>query len=259
MVADRSKQQDIKDGYERYACQLALPGMNRERQAKLKRASVLIMGSSPSGAACALHLAQAGVGHLILADNSLVQRSDLSSYLLFSEQDIDRPKIEIIKDRLSALNPEVKVEGNRQKLTPHNAETLLPEADIAVDALESWQDKLLASDTCMRLEKPLVHCGIMAYNFHVFSMIPTRSACLRCVFAQMGLEDFPPDGIPKGMLGAVASLAGAFQAAEVIKWITQIGAISGNHLLRFDVLRSEFDDLTELTGRADCPDCGRND
>jgi molybdopterin/thiamine biosynthesis adenylyltransferase len=88
-------------------------------------------------------------------------------------------------------------------------------------------------------------------------MIPGRSACLRCVFAKLGLEDFPPDGFNQGVLGAVAALAGAFQAAEAIKLITQLGTISGNHLLRFDVLRSEFDDMTELTGRSDCPDCGR--
>lgn len=242
---------------ERYASQLGLPGMNAVRQQKLRNASILVIGLSPAGSTCALHLAQAGIGRLLLQDHSLVQKQDLSSHLIFSERDVNRPKIEVVRERLLELNPDLEVETHIQKFDAHNAEKLLQTADLAAEALENWQDKLLASDNCMRLGKPLIHSGIIAFSFHVFSMIPTRSACLRCVFAKLGLEDFPPTGMQNAVLGSVAGIAGAFQATEAIKWLTQLGTISGNHLLRFDVLRSEFDDMTELTGRSDCPDCGR--
>lgn len=242
---------------ERFKSQLALPGMNETRQERLFNANVVIIGLNPVGTNCAKNLAQAGVGHLTLIDPGLVQTSDLSSHNIFCVDDINKPKVDVVRRHLQELNPEIVVRNCFYKFDAHNADKHLEESDLATEALDNWQDKLLASDCCMHTKTPLIHSGLMMFSFHVFCMIPGRSACLRCVFARLGLEDFPPEGFNHGVLGAVASLAGAFQAAEAIKLITQIGTVSGNHLLRFDILRSEFDDMTELVGRSDCPDCGR--
>lgn len=245
------------DQRERYRSQLALPGMNEARQERLLASSVLVLGLNPCGTNCAVNLAQAGVGKIVLVDSDLVKASDLSTHSVFTDEDINYPKVDIMKRKLATLNPDVQVRNCFFKFDTHNADHLLGEGDLAIEGLENWQDKLVASDSCMQRKKPLIHAGLLSFSFHVFSMIPGRSACLRCVFARLGLEDFPPDGFAQAILGAVASLAGSFQAAEAIKLLTQIGTISGNHLLRFDVLRSEFDDVTELISRSDCPDCGR--
>lgn len=241
----------------RYRAQLALPGMTEERQERLFDAHVVIIGLNAVGTNCAQNLAQSGLGRLTLVDAGIVDESDLASHNTFCEEDLKQPKVDALKRHLSKLNPEIKVRNSFYRFDAHNADKLLQDCDVVVEALENWQDKLLASDSCMRLQKPLIHSGLLMFSFHVFCMIPGRSACLRCVFAKLGLEDFPPEGFSPGVLGAIASMAGAFQAAETIKLITQLGTISGNHLLRFDVLRSEFDDMTRLTGRSDCPDCGR--
>ena len=246
-----------KEQLERFKSQLALPGMTEQRQQRLLDAHVVILGLNPVGSTCAVSLAQAGVGRLTIVDHNVVQKSDLSAHGIFTEADINQPKVDALKRSLQRLSPDLLVRNCFYKFDAHNADKHLSEADLAVEALDSWQDKLLASDCCMHTERPLIHSGLMMFSFHVFCMIPGRSACLRCVFARLGLEDFPPEGFRQGLLGAVAGLAGAFQAAEAIKLITQLGTVSGNHLLRFDVLRSEFDDITELVGRSDCPDCGR--
>ncbi|MBX9573156.1 MAG: ThiF family adenylyltransferase [Candidatus Obscuribacterales bacterium] len=246
-----------EDQRERYKSQLSLPGMSEARQEKLLSSSIVLLGLDPCGTNCAVNLAQAGIGKIILVDQDLVVESDLSKHSVFTSEDINYPKVDILKRKLTTLNPDIQVRNCFFKFDTHNADHLLGEGELVVEGLESWQDKLVASDSCMQRKKALIHSGLLSFSFHVFSMIPGRSACLRCVFARLGLEDFPPDGFKQSVLGAIASLAGAFQAAEAIKLITQIGTISGNHLLRFDVLRSEFDDMTELIGRSDCPDCGR--
>lgn len=242
---------------ERFANQLALPGMTAERQQRLVQSTVVVLGLNATGTTCAMHLAQAGVGRLILVDCDFVNVSDISLHPLLITADIGRCKAEVVADRLRTMCPEVRVDVRVQQFDPHNAESLLYEADLAVEGLSNWQDKLLASDNCMHVLKPLIHAGLIEFSFHVFSMMPGRSACLRCVFSNLGLDDLPASGPGRGELGAISGLAGAFQAAEAIKIITRLGTISGNHLLRFDVLRSEFDDMTQLTGRSDCPDCGR--
>lgn len=254
----RKQNQPLSDDQlQRYSTQLALPGMNTERQLLLRQATVLILGLNASGVTCAMHLTQSGIGKLILVDPELIALSHLVAHPLLTVSDIGRGKAEAIAEALQKINPELRVEVKRENIDPHNAESLLHEADLAVEGLNNWQDKLLASDTCMNVLKPLIHAGLMEFSFHVFSMMPGRSACLRCVFSNLGLEDLAFSAPTRGELGAIAGLAGAFQAAEAIKLITKLGTISGNHLLRFDVLRSEFDDMTQLTGRSDCPDCGR--
>jgi molybdopterin-synthase adenylyltransferase len=242
---------------ERYSRQLSLPGLNEVRQEKLFQARVLVIGLNAVGSNCARNLAAAGVGHLTLVDGGLLKKSDLASHGMFSSKDVGKSRVDALKACLEKLNPDVAVRVCNFKFDAYNAEELLAEADLVTESLDSWQDKLLASDSCMQTKRPLIHSGLMMFSFHVFSMIPGRSACLRCVFSRLGLEDFPADGVDQGVLAAVAALTGAFQAAEAIKLITQLGAVSANHLLRFDVLRSEFDDMTELTSRLDCPDCGR--
>lgn len=239
----------------RFATQMALPGMSPERQKKLSKASVVIIGLSAAGTACAFHLAQAGVARLSLIDPGTCELADLSSHHLLNHEDIGLLKCDAVKKNLERLFPDVEVTAINGKFDAHNAERVLAGAQIAVEALENWQEKLVASDMCMHLAVPLIHSGLIAFSFHVFSMIPGKSACLRCVFLNLGLEDFPLH--QPGVLGAIAGLVGSFQATEAIKMITQLGTISGNHLLRFDVLRCEFDDMTQLTGRSDCPDCGR--
>ena len=242
---------------ERYKSQMTLPGLNEIRQQRLFDAHILIIGLNAVGTNCARNLAQAGIGHLKVIDERLVQMCDLSSHGIFTPEDVNRPRVEVLKRHLQNLNSQIVVDTGFYKFDTHNAEELLQDTDLAIDALDSWQDKLLASDCCMQTKRILIHSGLMTFSFHIFCMIPGRSACLRCVFARLGLEDFPPDGMDQGVLGAVASLAGAFQAAEAIKLVSRLGAVSANHLLRFDVLRSEFDDMTELTGRNDCPDCSK--
>lgn len=230
--------------------------MNERRQLALLSSEVVVIGLSAPGTVCATHLAQAGVGHLTLVDSGIVARSDLASHLLFTASDVGSPRAEVVKRHLLEHGNGLSISAKVERFDPHNAEDILSKADVVIESVENWQEKLLASDSCMRLAKPLIHCGLLSFSFHVFTMLPGKSACLRCVFASLGLEDFPFEGTG-GELGAVAGLAGSFQAAEAIKLITSIGQVSGNHLLRFDVLRSEFDDMTELTGRPDCPDCGR--
>lgn len=242
---------------ERFASQLALPGMTAERQQRLVQATVVVLGLNATGTSCAMHLVQAGVGRIILVDCEFVTAADLPLYPLLRTGDVGRQKADVVAEYLRHMNPDLRVEVRNQQFDPHNAESVLYEADLAVEGLSNWQDKLLASDNCMHVLKPLIHAGLIEFSFHVFSMMPGRSACLRCVFNNLGLDDLPTSGPGRGEMGAIAGLAGAFQAAEAIKIITRLGTISGNHLLRFDVLRSEFDDMTQLTGRSDCPDCGR--
>ncbi len=241
----------------RYARQLLLPGMSENAQKQLGSARVLMLGLGGPASACAVHLVEAGVGHLSLIDGLRVDDPDLSEQFMFSGKDVGAFRVEAARDFLQERSPELSIEIIKEPFTSHSAERLLSAADLVVDALDDWQSKILASDVCMQLGRTLVHCGIRGFEFHIYTMIPGRSACLRCVLSKTGMEDLVSAPLSHAAFGPLAGMAGCFQAIEVIKLITGLGTTPGNHLIKFDSLRRDFDDVTNLNPRTDCPDCGR--
>jgi molybdopterin/thiamine biosynthesis adenylyltransferase len=241
----------------RFARQLALPGMTEDSQKQLASAHVILLGLSSSASACAIYLVEAGIGHLTLVDQLRIDESDLNEQLLFQESNIGEFKVDAAKNYLLSRNSKLVVDTVKSPFNAHSAETIIAKADIVVDALEDWQSKLVASDICMQLGRTLVHAHIHGFEFHIYTMIPGRSACLRCVLSKTGLEDLVSTSAAYGTLGPLSGMAGCFQAIEVIKLVTGLGTTPGNHLIKFDSLRRDFDDVTDLGPRPDCPDCGR--
>jgi molybdopterin/thiamine biosynthesis adenylyltransferase len=241
----------------RYQRQLALPGMSVDKQLSLLGSRVVILGIGTSGTVCASYLAGAGVGMLRLVDPGLISLADLPLLTNFHRQDVGQPKVAVVAAQLECLNRDVHLEPAAVSFDPHNAEQLLSSCHLVIDCLDSWQDKLLCSDICMQMSLPLVHAGLMNWSFQVFTMIPARSACLRCVFGRLGLEDPPHPGAGAVDFGPVAGMAGAFQSAEAIQLLCDLGTSTPQRLIRFDALRREFEAITNLAPRPDCPDCGR--
>jgi adenylyltransferase/sulfurtransferase len=242
----------------RYKQQLALAGMSATAQEKLFHGQVVILGLGGLGCACAAYLAEAGVGSLVLVDPSELQEAELNEHILLRETDVGITKVEAAKKHLQELNPAINIHPHHERFSTHNAERLARSGEIIVDAMGNWQDKLSASDICMQLGKTLVHAGIRAFEFQIYTMIPGKSACLRCMFADTGIEDIVSAARgPKAVLGPLAGVAGSFQAVEVIKLICGLGATPGSNLIKFDALRRYVQQVTELSPRPGCPDCDR--
>jgi len=138
----------------------------------------------------------------------------------------------------------------------HNAEEIFGPYQLVLDALSGWQEKLLASDICMHLKKTLVHSACSGFNFQVFTMVPGKSACLRCVLCHTGQEDLPRQSNSLEVFQPMADMAAIMQACEAIKVLSHLGVAPAEVLLQYDAFRREFSTVTGLGKRADCPDCG---
>ncbi len=82
-----------------------------ELQRRLKEARVTVVGLGGTGCAVAMSLVAAGVGLVRCADHDVIEASNLSRQLLYTEDDIGLPKSEAAVRRLRRLNPHVAVEG----------------------------------------------------------------------------------------------------------------------------------------------------
>jgi adenylyltransferase/sulfurtransferase len=217
--------------------QTALPGLSSEALELLSCGSALIAGVQLSGLVAARHLVEAGIGKLCLIDEDPKALSSAYKSL----------------DGLS----ETEVLCRAWKIDGHDAESVFSETNVVIDGLTNWQDKLLVSDVCMQIRKPLVHAGGSGFRYQLFTMRPTRSACLRCAFPLAGIDDVPLQPPEHKPIEAVLGMIGAWQAVETIKLIAKIGATQGNELTKIDWLSGEFETIRGLDPRQDCPDCGR--
>lgn len=229
------------DQLQRYRGLISVPGMSEAAQARLLRGCVLILGAAPNALQAARYLAEVGIGSLLLVDEDLRTLSAIRKELAESPR----------------FSPDTNVSCFAWKFDAHSAEDPINKADVIIDGLVNWQDKLLASDVCMQLQRSFIHAGGAGFRFQIFCMRPSKSACLRCVFPQVGIDDFPLNADQSLTAPPIAALAGSMQALEAIKLIAQIGATQGNELLKFDGLSGEIEVLRGLDPRADCPDCGR--
>ena len=95
---------------ERYSRHLIIPEFNIEGQQKLKKASVLVIGSGGLGSPLLLYLAAAGVGRIGLVDFDRVDETNLQRQVIFGVNDVGQPKVEAAAARLRQLNPHIEVE-----------------------------------------------------------------------------------------------------------------------------------------------------
>src|SRR6516165_9619826 len=109
----------------RYSRHLIMPEVGMEGQKRLKAGSVLLIGAGGLGSPLGLYLAAAGVGRLGLVDFDVVDFSNLQRQVLHGTPDVGRPKLQSAKDRITAINPEVRVDLYETHLTSANALEIL--------------------------------------------------------------------------------------------------------------------------------------
>ena len=234
-----------------YEWQMWVPGVGEEGQLKLKNARVLVSRVGGLGGLVALELAAAGVGKLVLAHGGVLQPSDLNRQLLQTHDHIGKPRIDSIVRRLKDLNPRCEIIGVPENASEANADALVAQADIVVDAAPMFQERLALNAAAFRAGKPLVECAMHTLEASVTTFVPGKTGCLACYIPEVPptwKRQFP-------VFGAVSGTAACIGAMEVIKLITGIGSTLQGELLSMNLSTMQFRKV-RLPKRTDCPVCG---
>lgn len=240
---------------ERYSRHIILPEVGGAGQKKFLQAKILILGAGGLGSPAALYLAAAGVGTLGIVDSDATDLSNLQRQILHNTKDIGRPKVESAREKLSLLNPDVKLNLYHARLTSENILDILDDYDVVVDGTDNFTTRFLVNDACYIAKKPLVHGAILRFNGQVITLIPGEGPCYRCIFREPPPSGAVPNCQQAGVLGAVAGVIGTIQAAEALKIVLGKGRLLKERLLIFDALDMTF---REVKARKDphCPLCG---
>ena len=220
---------------------------------RLERARVLVVGAGGLGCPASLALAQAGVGHLTLADPDRVDVTNLPRQLWHREPGLN--KAESAVAGLARAFPTLSAEALPERVDAGNAEGLFRAHDAVIDATDGVAAKFFLSDAAVLTGVPLVYGGVLRMQGQAMRVDP-GGPCLRCLYEAPP----PPDAVPTcaqaGVLGSLAGLVGAAQALLALELLSGAArATPGEALLH--VL-----DGVALTGRStrvrrapDCPGC----
>ena len=192
------------------------PVDGRSARECLASSRVLIVGVGGLGAPAALRLAAAGVGTLGLIDGDTVDLSNLHRQIIYRTADVGRPKVVAAAERLAARYPKVAVRGFAERLTAHNFAHIFGDFDFVIDATDGVASKYLVNDAAVLCRVPFSHAGVLALHGQTMTVIPGRSACLRCLFPTPPSPDELPTCQEAGVIGPVVGSIGILQAHGLV-------------------------------------------
>jgi molybdopterin/thiamine biosynthesis adenylyltransferase/rhodanese-related sulfurtransferase len=238
----------------RYSRHTLLPEVGEKGQAKLLDSKVLLVGAGGLGSPAAFYLAAAGVGTLGIVDDDVVDASNLQRQILHSWDRIGQPKVDSARETLSALNPDVKIEPYRERLSAGNVLDIMSGYELVVDGGDNFPTRYLVNDASIHLRVPVVHGSIFRFEGQASVFMPYEGPCYRCLFPQPPPPELAPSCAEAGVLGVLPGIVGSIQAMETIKLLLGIGQSLVGRLLTYDALTQEFRTLN-IRRNPDCPAC----
>ena len=241
---------------DRYARHIVLREVGGVGQAKLKAATVAIVGAGGIGSPAIQYLAAAGVGRLILIDDDTVDLSNLQRQTLFADVDVGAPKVAAAGLAAARINPHVAVELRAKRLTTENAADLIAGADVVLDGTDSFATRLAVADAAQRQRIPLVSSAVGQFEgqLGVFRGWEADKPCYRC-FVGNAADAAGDSCADLGVLGAMTGVMGSLAALEAMRVIIGFGDDSAGKLLLVDALAFRFRTIA-LPKDPGCKGCG---
>ena len=225
-----------------------MQNFGEEGQIKLKRAKVAVVGLGCLGSAAFIYLTAAGICHICIIDDDIVELPDLNRQILYREKDLGKKKTEVAKNYLSLLNSEIRIEAINEKINKNNFKKLLEGIDAIVDCTDNFPTRYLLNEASLKFNIPLFHGACRGMEGIVTTILPMKTACLKCIFP----EPPPQERFP--ILGAIAGTIGTIQATEVIKFFIGMPVLA-NKLLIYDAQFLRYNTV-KLERNLNCPVCG---
>lgn len=125
---------------------------------KLESSTVAVVGIGGVGGYAAEMMARSGVGHLIAVDSDMVSDTNRNRQILALKSTVGRLKCDVLKDRLSDINPEMELTVVPSYMEPDNVSDILGgrRIDVVIDAIDTPAPKLALIKYCIENNIPIV-------------------------------------------------------------------------------------------------------
>lgn len=243
----------------RYSRQILFHPIGRSGQEKLGQSRVAIVGMGALGTVLSNHMVRAGVGFVRIIDRDFVEPSNLQRQMLYDESDAAEhlPKAIAAHAKLTKINSAVTIDPIVADLTAYNAEELLADVDLVLDATDNFQVRYLVNDVCVKHSIPWVYGGAVSATGTFTAIRPGITPCLRCLFPEAPNPGEMPTCDTAGVIGPIIHIVASYQATEAFKLL--VGAMDelNPNLEHFEIWHNRHQQIKVVNARRDdCPTCG---
>lgn len=227
---------------ERYSRTISLNNIGEASQAKLLNSKVLVVGAGGLGSSTILYLSSLGIKSLGIADFDKVSLDNLPRQILYSEEDVGRPKVNVLKDKLSKRNPDTEFRFYNERISVENVNDIIKDYDIVLDCVDNFESEFVLNDACVKANIPLLIAGVSGYQGQVMLISSKSKKDYKSLFSNLPLniskEDKEKD---KPVYPLAVAIVSNIQCNEAIKYILGLGKPLVDEMLVIDVLNLRFD------------------
>ena len=223
---------------DRHSRHILLPQVGAEGQTKLTNSRVLCLGAGGLGSPVIQYLAAAGIGHLTIVDDDVVEISNLQRQVIHRTSDVGCSKAQSAQRFVNDLDPNISVNAINVRIDENNARELFEGHHLIVDGTDNIPTRYIIDETCRNLGIPWVYGSVYRFEGQVSVFNFKGGPTYRDLFPEAPPDDLLPSCSEAGVLGVLPGLIGSLQVNEVIKIIVGIGKPLSGQLLIYDALES---------------------
>lgn len=240
----------------RYSRHILLPEIGIEGQQAIRAARVLVVGAGGLGSPAACYLAAAGVGTLVLADDDVVDLTNLQRQILHRTTSVGEAKAVSGQRTLHELNPECNVIALTERLTGERLRDEVMQAEVVLDCSDNFATRHAINRACVATKTPLVSGAAIRFDGQV-SVFDAREAdapCYDCLFPEAADVEEMRCAVT-GVFAPITGIIGCVQAAEALKLLAGCGDSLAGRLLLLDGLAMRWREI-RVPRDAACAVCG---
>ena len=213
------------------------PTICEDDQARLASAHAVVVGCGGLGGFCVEYLVRLGVGSLAVIDADTFAPSNLNRQVLATQATLGCGKAVCAAERARSINPDVRVVAHGVFLDESNAEALIADADVVVDALDNPGSRVVLETACEKAGVVLVHGAVRGKLAQVAVIHPGEGTLSRLYAGHTDLGEVSRDELRslKSTLSFTPPLAAALEISEALKAILdQPRGIAAGEVLLLD-------------------------
>jgi len=227
---------------QRYLRNILIPEIGEKGQIKLLNSKILVIGAGGLGSSILFYLSACGIGNIGIVDDDKVELSNLQRQIIHAESDLDNLKVKSAKQKILALNSQLKIDIYPFRADYDNLEPVAKNYDLIIDASDNFYTRFVINKICHKLHKPMIYAAVKGFvgQVSVFKSYRDNNPCYACFNPNETDKNFNLPLSQKGIIGAVAGNIGTLQAISAIKEILQIGEDLSGKIIHNDFLNNNF-------------------
>ncbi len=221
--------------------------IGKEKQKLLQNSKVAIIGVGAIGTLTAELLARAGA-NLLLIDRDIIDLTNLQRQVLFSEEDLNKNKADVAREKLSKINSTIEIKAANIHLNSQNI-SILKKCNLILDCTDNLKTRYLINDFCKKNKLPWIYAAAIKKQGMIIPFFP-EGPCLNCLGTKITRETCNVFGV----LNTITSLVATLQTSLAMKFLTKEDIQTKLFQISLDKLSIN---KININKKEDCPTCNK--